>query len=78
MDVMRLDVGGCTILTDVVVSIVSARIILSLVSSLRGDYCRCWGICFDCVGQVFYGRYECICWCDSWSGNIFVLVKDSS
>ena len=38
--------AGCKYLTgcDVVVSVVSSRIVLSLVSSLRGDDCRCWGI----------------------------------
>ena len=36
--------AGCKGLTGcaVVVSVVSARIVISLVSSLRENYCRCW------------------------------------
>ena len=47
---------GCKGLTGcaVVVSIVSARIVLSLVSSLRGEECRCWGILFLSVAVRFY------------------------
>ena len=38
--------AGCKGLTGCagVVSVVSSRILLSLVSSLRGNNCRCWGI----------------------------------
>ena len=50
------DCAGCKGLTGcaVVVSVVSARIVLSLVSSLRGDDCRCWGILFLSVAVRFY------------------------
>ena len=45
--------AGCKGLTGcaVVVSVVSERIVLSLVSSLRGDNCRCWQNIFECGGQ---------------------------
>ena len=48
--------AGCKGLTGcaVVVSVVLARIVLSLVSSLRGDDCRCWGILFLIVAVRFY------------------------
>ena len=72
--------AGCKGLTGcaVVVSVVSERIVLSLVSSLRGDNCRCWQNIFECGGQGFNGRNDCIRWCDSWIGKICVLVKTSS
>ena len=33
---------------------------------------------FKCVSQVFCGRDDCIRWCDSWIGKIFLFVKNSS
>ena len=47
--------AGCKGLTGcaVLVSIVSARIVISFVSSLRGDDCRCWGILFLSVAVRF-------------------------
>ena len=40
--------AGCKGLTGcaVVVFVVSERIVLILVGSMRGDECRCWGILF--------------------------------
>ena len=47
--------AGCKGLTGCagVVSVVSSRILLSLVSSLRGVDCRCWGILFLSVAVRF-------------------------
>ena len=47
--------AGCKGLTGcaVVVSVVLARIVLSLVSSLKGNDCRCWGILFLSVAVRF-------------------------
>ena len=66
---------GCKGLTGcaAIVFVVSARIVIILVSSLREDNCRCWGILFWYGGQVFYGRDDCIRWCDSWIEKIFCL-----
>ena len=51
------DCAGCQGLTGcaVVVFVLLARIVLSLVSSLRGNNCRCWGIFFSVAVRFYMG-----------------------